>query len=42
MTLVDAHVGLEETNVWLDTEEQILEKMPLLQPDQIKVSSATW
>lgn len=34
--LCDANVGLEETHEWLDSEDAILAKMPLLQRDQIK------
>ena len=36
--LLDANAGLEETNEWLDSEEEILAKMPLLNREQIKVS----
>jgi sarcosine oxidase/L-pipecolate oxidase len=35
-TLLDAGVGLEMTNEWLDTEEQILEKAPQLEREKIK------
>ena len=35
-TLLDANVGLEKTNEWLDNEDAILEKMPLLERDQIQ------
>jgi sarcosine oxidase/L-pipecolate oxidase len=34
--LLDADAGLEATNEWLDTEDEILKKMPLLSRDQIK------
>ncbi|CAO2647804.1 Nn.00g087260.m01.CDS01 [Neocucurbitaria sp. VM-36] len=34
--LLDANAGLEETNEWLDSEEEILAKMPLLDREQIK------
>ncbi|EFX01570.1 fructosyl peptide oxidase [Grosmannia clavigera kw1407] len=34
--LIDADVKLEETHEWLDTEEQILAKIPQLEADQIK------
>ncbi|XXG99587.1 hypothetical protein Hte_005927 [Hypoxylon texense] len=34
--LVDAGAGLEKSNDWLDDEDAILAKMPLLQRDQIK------
>jgi len=34
--LLDANVGLEETHEWLDNEDAILAKMPLLLRDQIK------
>tara|TARA_R110002003_G_scaffold127_10_gene11975 strand:- start:17154 stop:17744 length:591 start_codon:yes stop_codon:yes gene_type:complete len=33
--LLDANAGLDATNEWLDDEDSILEKMPLLQRDQI-------
>lgn len=36
--LLDANAGLDATNEWLDSEDEILERMPLLQRDQIKVS----
>ncbi|KAF2726627.1 fructosyl peptide oxidase [Polyplosphaeria fusca] len=35
-SLVDAGVGLEDTNEWLDNEDEILLRMPLLQRDNIK------
>src|SRR5690348_2506866 len=35
-SLIDAHAGLEETHEWLDSEEAILAKMPLLQRDNIQ------
>ncbi|ORY68895.1 fructosyl peptide oxidase [Pseudomassariella vexata] len=35
-SLIDADVGLDETNEWLDTEEEILAKMPLLPRSEIK------
>ncbi|KAK8137443.1 hypothetical protein PG984_002936 [Apiospora sp. TS-2023a] len=34
--LLDAGAGLEETNEWLDDEDAILAKMPLLERDQIR------
>lgn len=34
--LLDADAGLERTNEWLDSEEEILAKMPLLDHEQIK------
>ncbi|KAF1842427.1 fructosyl amino acid oxidase [Cucurbitaria berberidis CBS 394.84] len=34
--LLDANAGLEETNEWLDSEDEILAKMPLLEREQIK------
>lgn len=34
--LLDANAGLEETTEWLDSEEEILKKMPLLDREQIK------
>lgn len=37
--LLDAGAGLEKTNEWLDNEDAILEKMPLLERDQIKVKA---
>ena len=36
--LLDANVGLEKTHEWLESEDEILAKMPLLQREQIKVS----
>jgi sarcosine oxidase/L-pipecolate oxidase len=33
---LDANAGLEETNHWLDSEEEILAKLPLLDREQIK------
>ncbi|KAL2135308.1 hypothetical protein VTI74DRAFT_9076 [Chaetomium olivicolor] len=35
-SLLDANAGLEETHEWLDNEDAILAKMPLLPRDQIK------
>ncbi|RYP61862.1 hypothetical protein DL771_009981 [Monosporascus sp. 5C6A] len=35
-SLLDAGVGLENTNEWLDNEDEILARVPLLQRDQIK------
>jgi sarcosine oxidase/L-pipecolate oxidase len=34
--LLDANAGLEETNEWLDSEDEILKRMPLLNREQIK------
>ncbi|KAI1138388.1 fructosyl amino acid oxidase [Hypoxylon sp. FL0543] len=34
--LIDAGAGLEKTNEWLDSEDAILAKMPLLQRENIK------
>ncbi|EMR65361.1 putative fructosyl peptide oxidase protein [Eutypa lata UCREL1] len=34
--LLDANIGLAETNEWLESEDEILAKMPLLERDQIK------
>ncbi|KAI5865209.1 fructosyl amino acid oxidase [Durotheca rogersii] len=34
--LLDADAGLEKTNDWLDSEDEILAKMPLLQRNQIQ------
>ena len=34
--LLDAKAGLEETTEWLDSEDEILKKMPLLDREQIK------
>jgi hypothetical protein len=36
--LLDAGVGLEESNHWLDSEEEILSKLPLLEKQNIKVN----
>jgi sarcosine oxidase / L-pipecolate oxidase len=36
-TLLDAGVGLEKSHQWLDNEDEILAKMPLLQREKIKV-----
>jgi sarcosine oxidase/L-pipecolate oxidase len=41
-TLRDAGAGLEETHMWLDNEDEILSKMPLLQRDQIQGWKAIW
>lgn len=35
--LLEAGVGLEESNHWLDSEEEILSKLPLLEKQNIKV-----
>lgn len=35
--LLDAGVGLEKTHEWLDNEDEILAKMPLLKRENIKV-----
>lgn len=40
--LRDANVGLEKTHEWLDNEDEILAKMPLLQRDQIEGWKAIW
>lgn len=37
--LLDAGVGLEKTHEWLDNEDEILAKMPLLKPENIKVAA---
>ncbi|XP_014556144.1 hypothetical protein COCVIDRAFT_100476 [Bipolaris victoriae FI3] len=34
--LLDANAGLEKTTEWLDSEDEILKKMPLLDREQIK------
>lgn len=34
--MLDANAGLEETTEWLDSEDEILKKMPLLDRKQIK------
>ena len=34
--LLDAGAGLETTTEWLDSEDEILKKMPLLDREQIK------
>ncbi|RYO87785.1 hypothetical protein DL762_004075 [Monosporascus cannonballus] len=39
-SLLDAGVGLEKTHEWLENEDEILAKVPLLQRDQIKASCA--
>ncbi|KAK6078896.1 sarcosine oxidase [Seiridium cupressi] len=36
-TLLDAGVGLEKTTEWLDSEEEIVAKVPLLEREQINV-----
>lgn len=36
--LLDAGVGLEECTEWLENEDEILKKMPLLEREKIKVS----
>ncbi|KAJ5145341.1 hypothetical protein N7448_002733 [Penicillium atrosanguineum] len=35
-TLLDAGIGLEKTNVWLETEDEILAKMPNFTREQVK------
>ncbi|KAK4233022.1 FAD dependent oxidoreductase [Achaetomium macrosporum] len=40
--LLDANAGLEETHEWLDSEDAILSKAPLLQRDRIKGWKAIW
>ncbi|KAK8215256.1 hypothetical protein M8818_002268 [Zalaria obscura] len=35
-TLLDAGIGLEKTNHWLDSEDEVLSKMPLLDREKIK------
>jgi sarcosine oxidase/L-pipecolate oxidase len=35
--LLDADAGLDKTTEWLDNEDEILAKMPLLEREQIKV-----
>ena len=37
--LLDAGAGLEESTEWLENEDEILQKMPLLEREKIKVSS---
>jgi sarcosine oxidase/L-pipecolate oxidase len=37
-TLVESDTDLKDSTVWLDTEEEILAKAPLLDREQIKVS----
>ncbi|WRT65294.1 uncharacterized protein IL334_002237 [Kwoniella shivajii] len=39
---INAGVGLEKTTFWLETEDEILEKMPLLDREQIKGWQAIW
>jgi sarcosine oxidase/L-pipecolate oxidase len=36
--LLDADAGLEETTEWLKNEDEILQKIPLLEREKIKVS----
>ncbi|KAH8906489.1 fructosyl peptide oxidase [Coniochaeta sp. PMI_546] len=40
--LRNAGVGLEETHKWLDNEDEILSKLPLLQRDRIQGWKAIW
>ncbi|KAI1868528.1 uncharacterized protein JN550_006444 [Neoarthrinium moseri] len=40
--ILDAGAGLETTHEWLDSEDEILKKMPLLQRDQIEGWKAIW
>ncbi|KAK4124534.1 fructosyl amino acid oxidase [Parathielavia appendiculata] len=40
--LLDANAGLEETHEWLDSEDAILAKAPLLPREQIKGWKAIW
>lgn len=40
--LRDANAGLEKSHEWLDSEDEILAKMPLLQRDQIQGWKAIW
>lgn len=37
--LLDAGVGLEKTHEWLNNEDEILAKMPLLKRENIKVAA---
>ena len=39
-SLVDGGAELKESNEWLESEDEILAKMPLLQREQIKVSES--
>ncbi|KAE8832369.1 hypothetical protein PTNB85_06761 [Pyrenophora teres f. teres] len=41
-SLLSANAGLEDTTTWLDTEEEILSKAPLLSRDQIRGWKAIW
>jgi len=41
-SLLSAGAGLETTTTWLDTEEEILSKAPLLSRDQIRGWKAIW
>ncbi|WVW79839.1 hypothetical protein I302_101809 [Kwoniella bestiolae CBS 10118] len=41
-TSINAGVGLEKTAEWLDSEDEILKKMPLLDREQIKGWKAVW
>lgn len=36
-SLLDAGIGLEKTNFWLETEDEILEKAPNFTREQVKV-----
>ncbi|KAJ4335755.1 hypothetical protein N0V87_005870 [Didymella glomerata] len=40
--LLNANAGLEATNHWLDSEDAILSKMPLLDREQIRGWKAVW
>lgn len=40
--LRDANAGLEKTNKWLDSEDELLEQMPLLDREKIKGWKAIW
>ncbi|KAI2477253.1 Fructosyl peptide oxidase [Pyrenophora tritici-repentis] len=41
-SLLSANAGLEDTTTWLDTEDEILSKAPLLSRDQIRGWKAIW
>lgn len=36
-SLIDANVGLEKTNFWLGSENEILQKLPQFTEEQVKV-----
>lgn len=42
MTLVASDTDLKDTTIWLDNEDEILAKAPLLNREQIRVSYILW